>query len=121
MSNANDNTNGPGEEAILSTLLAEAPQLWSVVDAFVRTLPDQVTAMREALHHQSFDRLEILAKQLHQAGIENGYRAIADRAAGIEQAANDQVIDALTERIDEFTQLINKIQENLRQPDEPTP
>jgi len=114
MAEAQNQPDSANEESFFSTLLAESPQLWSVVDVFVRTLPDQVSAMRDALRDQAFDRLQKIARQVRKAGLDHGCRPVADRAAGIEQAANDHVIDALTERIAEMTELINKIQTSLQ-------
>lgn len=113
MAEAQNQPDSANEEQFLSTLLAESPQLWSVVDVFVRTLPDQVAAMRDALRDHAFDRLQIIARQMRKASLDHGCRSVADRAAGIEQAANDHVIDALAERIVGMTELINKIQAGL--------
>lgn len=114
MPDPNNNPSASNEEPLLSTLLAESPQLWSIVETFVRTLPDQVDAMRDALRQQSYDRLQTLARRLRNAGLNNGCQIVADRAAGIEQAAHDQVIDALSERINELTELVAKIQTSLQ-------
>ena len=115
MPDADSNPNASNEEPLLSTMLAESPQLWSIVDAFVRTLPDHVSALRDALRQQSFDRLQTIARRLRNAGLEHGCKVIADRAAGIEQAAHDRVIDALSAQITEMTDLVNKIQTGLQQ------
>jgi hypothetical protein len=118
MAEAPNQPDSANEEQFLSTLLAETPELWSVVDMFVRTLPDQVSAMRDALRTQAFDRLQAIARQVQKAGLANGFRSVADRAAGIEQAAHDQVIDGLNERIAEMTDLIAKIQAGLQRTNE---
>jgi hypothetical protein len=119
MPDADSNQNAANDEQLFSTLLAESPQLWSVVEAFVRTLPDHVTAMRDAMRQQAFDRLQAMARQLQAAGIDHGCKAVADRASGIEQAAHDHVMDALAERLTELTQLIEKIQTSLQNQAEP--
>jgi hypothetical protein len=114
MPDANSNPSASNEESLLSTMLAESPQLWSIVETFVRTLPDQVDAMRDALRQQSYDRLQMLARRLRNAGLNNGCKAVADRAAGIEQAAHDHVVDALSQRIAELTELVTRIQITLQ-------
>jgi hypothetical protein len=114
MPDANSSPNAANDETLFSTLLAESPQLWSVVEAFVRMLPDQVAGMRDAMRQQSFDRLQAIARELKDAGLTHGCKAVADRAAGIEQAAHDQVVDALSDRITELSELITKIQTSLQ-------
>ena len=118
MVDSNSNANNTDGEPLFSTLLAESPKLWGVVDQFVRNLPDRVTAMEDALRNQAFDRLMIIARELGSAGLDHGYDALAERAADIEQAAHDQIIDALSHRIAEMTNLIDRIQLGLQAPGE---
>ena len=116
MADADNDPNGVDAEPLFSTLLAESPQLWRVVDEFVRTLPDQVAAMQDALHDHALDRLQALAAQLKNAGADCGYDVVADRAGAIEQAAHGQVLDELTDKIAGLTSLVAKIQAGLKRP-----
>ncbi|MBN2560650.1 MAG: Hpt domain-containing protein [Phycisphaerae bacterium] len=116
MTDADKDPSGTDDEPLLSTLLADSPELWSVVDTFVRTLPDQVTAMQDALRAQAFDRIRAIASELKTGGIDHGYHTVANRAAEIEQAAHDNVVDTLSSKIAEMTALIAKIQAGLRRP-----
>lgn len=105
---------GSEEELLLSGLLAESPELWGVVDEFVRQLPDRAEPMQDALRAQSFDRLQTLAAELRQAGTRHGCAAIAERAAAIEQAAHDHLLDELTDKIDALRTLIAGVRESLQ-------
>jgi histidine phosphotransfer protein HptB len=100
-------------DPLFSTLLAESPELWEVVEEFVHTLPDRVTAMQDALRDGSLDQLKICAHQLKGAGASYGYEAISSRAAEIEQAAHGGSIDSLADKIAEVTNLVARIQEGL--------
>lgn len=118
MAEENREPTGAESEAVLSTLLAESPQLWSVVELFVRTLPEQISAMQEALRDQSFDQLQALARQVRQQGEDHSISPIAARAAELEQAARDHVLLALGTKINELSDLINQIRLSLQKQDE---
>lgn len=117
MTEANDNASEDLGESPFSALLAECPQLWAVVDRFVRAAPDQAAALEAALRDQSFDRLRALAGELRQAGAGHGCGAIASRAAAIEQAAHDHLVDGLAANIDELNDLIADLRIRLHHPD----
>lgn len=117
MTEANDNASEGQGESPFSALLAECPQLWAVVDRFVRAAPDQAAALEAALRDQSFDRLRALAGVLRQAGAGHGGEAIASRAAAIEQAAHDHLVDGLAANIDELNDLIADLRTRLHHPD----
>jgi hypothetical protein len=104
------------EEAILSTLLAESPRLWELVAQFVHALPIHAGLMQDALRDSSFDRLRALAAELRVEGRRHGYGPLADLAAELEGAAEAGLVDALAERLNEFTLLIVRIHAGLRKP-----
>jgi histidine phosphotransfer protein HptB len=106
-------------DPLFSTLLAECPELWEVVEEFVRSLPDRVVAMQDALRDGSLDQVRICAHQLKGAGASYGYEAISQRAAEIEQSAHGGAIDALNEKITEVTSLVARIQEGLEKGEPP--
>jgi len=118
MAEADNDPKGTNEEPLFSTLLAGSPQLWSVVDEFVRTLPDRIARIQAALHDQSFDQIQSLAGELREAGLSRGCNGIASRAAAIEQAAHDRAIEDLAGRITELTAMIAGIRAQLKNPDE---
>jgi histidine phosphotransfer protein HptB len=100
-------------DPLFSTLLAECPELWEVVEDFVRSLPDRVSAMQDALREGSLDQLKVRAHQLKGAGASYGYQAISTQAAEIEHAAHAGSIDGLADKIAEVTALVARIQEGL--------
>ncbi len=100
-------------DPVFSTLLAEAPELWQVVEEFVRSLPERVAAMQEALHEGAVDRLQTHADQLKQAGADLGYDQLSRRSAEIEQALHGGEIDRVSEKIAEITSLVDRIREGL--------
>lgn len=104
---------GKHADPFFSTLLAESPELWEVVEEFVRSLPIRVTAMQEALRDGALDRLRTHAHQLKGAGASYGYEAITRQAAEIEQAVHDGTMDRLSDKIADVTDLVSKIQQRL--------
>lgn len=106
------------DEPLLSTLLSESPQLWDVVEDFVRALPTKMAAIETALHSGSLDQVRLIARDLADQGVSCGYVSLRDQAAGIEQAACDQVSDQLSAKITELRELIARIQAGLQCPDE---
>ena len=114
MADADKDPQDAQSEPLFAALLAESPQLWNVADEFVRTLPGRIEPMEEALRDQAFDRLQSLARDLKDAGRTHKCDAIAHRAAAIEQAAHDHVLEDLTGRIAELTSLIAKIRAQLK-------
>ncbi len=117
MTEADSNTSDGQGESPFSALLAECPQLWAVVDRFVRAAPYQAAALEAALRDQSFDRLRSLAGEIRQAGSCHGCEAIAKQAAAIEQAAHDHLVDGLAANIDELNDLIADLRIRLHPPD----
>ncbi len=113
MGDVDKNPDGASAEPLFSTLLAESPQLWHVVDEFVRTLPEHIEAMKGALHERSFEQVQILARQLENNGADHGYGTIAKNAQSIEQAAHDHVVDDLANKIADLTALVTRIQAGL--------
>jgi len=118
MAEDNKEPTGAESEAVLSTLLAESPQLWSVVELFVRTLPEQIAAMQEALRAQSFEQLQTLAEQLRRQGEDHQIHPLAARASELERAAREHVLQTLGLKINELSDLINQIRTNLQNPPE---
>lgn len=100
-------------DPVFSTLLAEAPELWEVVEAFVRSLPERVAAMQDALHEGAVERLQTCANQLRSAGKDYGYDQLSRRSAEIEQALHGGEIDRVSEKIAEITSLVDRIREGL--------
>ena len=97
-------------DPLFSTLLAECPELWEVVEEFVHTLPDRVVAMQDALREGSLEELKTFAHQLKGAGASYGYQAISTRAAEIEQGARAGSVDDLAAKIAEVIALVSRIQ-----------
>jgi HPt (histidine-containing phosphotransfer) domain-containing protein len=104
---------GKDADPLFSTLLAESPELWQVVEQFVQSLPERVSAMQEALRAGSFQQVETFARQLKGIGSDCGYDIISQRAAEIEQAAHDGIIDGVSAKIDEVTALVARIRGGL--------
>lgn len=114
MSDAAPNKPEKQDDAVLAEILTHDHELWSVAEQFMRTLPDRIKAMREALHSGSYERLRSVAHHLKSSGAYLGCRGLSHRAAQIEQAAHDQVLEELAIRTDELTALIAQIEQNIR-------
>jgi HPt (histidine-containing phosphotransfer) domain-containing protein len=111
-----DNQKEPSSQdadPLFSTLLAECPELWEVVQEFVHSLPQRVTAMQDALQEGALDRLGTYAHQLKGAGASYGYAEISTQASEIEQAAHNGLIDQLSGKIAEITALAARIKEGI--------
>jgi HPt (histidine-containing phosphotransfer) domain-containing protein len=104
------NPRDTNDDTALTGVLSHDAELWAMAEQFIRTLPERVRAMREALHAGSHERLRSVAHHLKASGAHLGYKGISDRAAQIEQAAHDHVIDGLSVQIDELTALIAHVQ-----------
>ncbi|MFH1419534.1 MAG: Hpt domain-containing protein [Planctomycetota bacterium] len=100
-------------DPLFSTLLAESPELWDVVGEFVETLPARVQAMQDALRDGSLDQVCAHAQRLKGVGGSYGYEAISRRAAEIEKAAHDGVIDDLSAKIADIHAMLSRIRQGL--------
>jgi hypothetical protein len=100
-------------DPVFSTLLAESPELWEVVEEFVRSLPERITAMQDALHEGAIERLRTCADQLRSAGMDYGYDQLSRRSAEMEQALHGGEIDRISQKITEITSLVDRIREGL--------
>lgn len=116
MSNAEKPT-GSGDP-LFSNILAECPELWDVVEQFVRELPERVQAMQSALAAGEAERLAELAAQLRHAGLGHGCAELARRAGELEASAASDTLDGLNDRLHAMNQLVSEIQEAIRQADD---
>lgn len=112
--NPNPSEQDPGAsreyaEEAFSSLLAESPELWEVVQRFARSLPSEVDSMIEALNAGACERLETIAARLKTDGAGHGYAGVTNRAATIEQAAHNHALDGLSAKIDELGELARQI------------
>lgn len=105
-------------EPLFSTLLAESPQLWDVVQDFVQTLPGKMEAIENALRVGSFEQIRRIAHDLGDRGTNCGYRVLREQAASIEQAACDHVADVLSAKVAELRELISRIRAGIERTDE---
>jgi len=104
---------GKDADPLFSTLLAESPELWEVVEKFVHSLPERITTMQDALHEGAIDRLRTCADQLRSAGTDYGYDQLSRRSTEMEQALHNGEIDRVSQKIAEITALVNRIREGL--------
>lgn len=102
------------EDPIFSSILAECPELWEVVEQFAETLPHHVSEMQSAYEEGAYDRLQSLAVKLKTAGIGHGYADVSERADAIEKAAHDHLVDDIEQRLSELGQLADQIQAGLK-------
>ncbi len=113
MTDEDQEPTGADVEPLFSELLAECPELQTVVDEFASTLPDRLGAMEASLRAGSMDRLAKFAHQLKGAGGSHGYRILTDQAAAIERAAHDHALDQLSHKLEELSELICRIRAGL--------
>lgn len=106
-----------GGDPLFSDILAECPELWDVVDQFVRDLPRRLSDMEQALDAGEAQRLALLAGQLSQAGRGHGYAEVARRAAELASASQTETLTALTQRLSSMKQLVDEIQRSLNDAD----
>jgi two-component system, sensor histidine kinase and response regulator len=69
---------------------ANDPDLEDILDEFVAGLPETISAMREALANNHYERLQRLAHQMKGAGGGYGYPHLTDAARILEDAAKAQ-------------------------------
>jgi len=100
-------------DPIFSTILAEFPELWDVVDQFARGLPGHVDEMQDALEGAAYERLVQSARSLITAGRGHGFPELAHQAAAVEQAARDQVFDDLELNMLALRELANQIRAGI--------
>jgi HPt (histidine-containing phosphotransfer) domain-containing protein len=111
-----DSSNKPPQDAadaVLSSLLSQDAELWTTLEAFVRTLPGRAAALQDALRSGSFDRVRSVAHHLKAAGAHCGQRELSERAAQVEQAAHEHIMDTLALRVHDLTVLIHRLHADL--------
>ena len=101
-------------EPVLSTMLTESPELLTIVEQFVRSLPERIEAIQYALREQSFERVARLAHQLKGSGGSHGYADLTRQAGATERAAHAHTIDELTAKVGELSSLVARIQAGLQ-------
>ncbi len=119
--NPSDQDHGPSSEyaeEALSSLLAETPELWEVVQKFAASLPLEVDRMTDALDDGSYERLAAIAEDLKTAGTDHGYASVSDRPAAIEQAAHNHALDELSGKLAELHELALEIHVAIGTPEE---
>jgi len=117
MSHAHDDAALPDSGPILSSLLAECPELADIVEEFVHTLPQRIEEMQNALRAASFEQLKRLAHQLKGAGGSHGYEPLTETAAYLEIAAQGKAMNEIEERIHELNELVQRVQAGLTKSD----
>lgn len=104
---------GPAPDPVFSTILAECPELWDVVEQFAKGLPHQVEGLRRALERSSYEQIAEWSKTLSNSGHKHGYPELVAYAAALERAARDHLIDSLKTRIDDLNELAKQIRAGI--------
>ncbi len=89
-------------DPLVSTLLAEDPDLRDIVEEFVRGLSDRVSELERALTEQDWTSLQREAHRLKGAGGSYGFPPITEVAARLEadiHAEQPQKFDAWIEQL----------------------
>jgi hypothetical protein len=100
-------------DPIFSSILAECPELWDVVEQFARGLPNQMEEMQQALEHSSYDELIERARLLINAGRGHGFPELSEYAAAVERAARGKMVDSLESQLADLRDMTQQIQAGL--------
>ncbi len=107
-------TNSDSPDALLSSILAESPELWDIVQEFAKILPAQVEEMQSSLESGSLDRLGAIASNLKEAGNRYGYSELTEEAGALERAAQDGLVGELAKKVAALRLLSQQIKVGLR-------
>lgn len=117
MADHHDETPRAEADPILSSLLADYPDMLEVVEEFVRTLPERLEAMQESLRAGSYGQLARLAHQLRGAGGSHGYAPLTETATYLETAAHGRAVQDMERKLGELNELIQRVQAGLEKDD----
>ncbi|MCG8403649.1 MAG: Hpt domain-containing protein [Phycisphaerales bacterium] len=110
--------NGDFAEPVFSSILAECPELWEVVEQYAKALPEQVAEMESAFRTGAYDHLQRLAEKLKTSGVGHGYADVSEQADSLGRAAHDQLMDDVEQKLSELSQLAGQIQAGLQTPED---
>jgi HPt (histidine-containing phosphotransfer) domain-containing protein len=96
-------------DRIVSELVQSDPSYAALVEDFIAELGGRIQELNSALNAGQFDTLKMLAHQLKGAGGGHGYPALTQVAAGLEQHAVAQQLDACKQSIGEITSLVARL------------
>jgi len=96
-------------EAIESELLKEDPCFAEIVIPFVEGLSDRLRKMQEQLRSGDFEGLRTLAHQLKGSGGGHGFPILSEKAAHLEQAARQSLLEECADDLDELRNVIGRI------------
>lgn len=110
-----------GADPIFSTILAECPELWDVVNQFARGLPGQIEELEQACQTAAYEQILDMARAMVTAGRGNGFPELAAYAAALERSARDHMLDSIESRVQDLRELARQIEAGLtaRAPDDP--
>ncbi len=113
--NPQDDFNTEQPDAIFSSILAECPELWDVVERFARELPSKIDELEQTARNGGAEALHAHLTQLIEQGQKFGYPALSHEAARIEAAGADQMLDDLEYKLREMRLLADQIRAGITQ------
>ncbi len=99
-----------GSPESIQSEYADDPDLADILDEFVAGLPDTVSAMREAMANNHYEKLQRGAHQLKGAGGGYGYPSLTETAKVLEDAANAKDAEAAKLAFGELCALCKAVQ-----------
>jgi HPt (histidine-containing phosphotransfer) domain-containing protein len=90
---------------LVSALLADDPDLYDIVAAFVDGLAGRITELRQAYDRLDWDQLTILAHRLKGAGGSYGYPDLSTLGATMERSFRTQSADHFSTWIKQLEEL----------------
>lgn len=94
---------------LITSDLANEPDMLDIVEMFVDELPDRVASLQKALAESDIQTLTSISHQLKGAAGGYGFGIITDAAAELEQAAkNNADPRTLEQKISEIADLCNR-------------
>lgn len=93
---------------------SDDPDLDDRIDGFVVSLGERVDALQDAESAGDLALLRSLASALHDEADALGYPPLADAAARLEQACNEQGSEALRKLVSDLTELSQRVRRGHR-------
>ncbi len=103
----------PNDPALVSELESE-PDLKPVMDIFHEELPKLIQQFKQAWQSKSADELKTIAHQMKGASGSAGYSVLSEKLAEVENAAEEQKIDEITEQVDNLSKLCEQLLEKQK-------
>jgi len=105
VSNPHASTSGP----IYSELAESDPSFAEIVELFIESLPERLSAMQQAFEKNDIDALGRLTHQLKGAGAGHGYPCLTEKAAELEQQVKESALGDVGTGLTQLSELVSRV------------